>query len=243
MYTIVNNNMVNGIRRVSVERGYDPRDFVLVGAGGATAAHITSLAREMGVDTVILPKLASGLCAFGQIISDVKYNYMATCPVRLDHAAAYATIDKLYKKIEAQGVKHLESDGFKREQIDIRRSIDMRYVGQVHECTVEIGNFELNADTIAKVKDAFHRRHEELYTYSEPPQRGRGRQYREHAIRPGGKAEAAEDWTRRLPRRGRSRATGRRFSRRPASRSAPRSTTAPGWARAPPSKGQPSSRK
>ena len=168
MYTIVNNNMVNGIRRVSVERGYDPRDFVLVGAGGATAAHITSLAREMGVDTVILPKLASGLCAFGQIISDVKYNYMATCPVRLDHAAAYATIDKLYKKIEAQGVKHLESDGFKREQIDIRRSIDMRYVGQVHECTVEIGNFELNADTIAKVKDAFHRRHEELYTYSEP---------------------------------------------------------------------------
>ena len=76
--------MVNGIRRVSVERGYDPRDFVLVGAGGATAAHITALAREMGIDTIILPKLASGLCAFGQIISDVKYNYMATAPLRLD---------------------------------------------------------------------------------------------------------------------------------------------------------------
>ena len=48
MFTIVNNNMVNGIRRVSVERGFDPRDFVLVGAGGATAAHITALAREIG---------------------------------------------------------------------------------------------------------------------------------------------------------------------------------------------------
>lgn len=167
MYAIVNNNMVNGIRRVSVERGYDPRDFALVGAGGATAAHITSLAREMGVDTVILPKLASGLCAFGQIISDVKYNYMATCPVRLDNPAVYSTIDKLFKKIEAQGVKHLQSDGFARGQIDIQRSIDMRYVGQVHECTVEIGNFAINADTIAKVKEAFHRRHEELYTYSE----------------------------------------------------------------------------
>jgi N-methylhydantoinase A len=57
MFTIVNSNMVNGIRRVSVERGYDPRDFVLVGAGGATAAHITSLAREMGIETIILPKL------------------------------------------------------------------------------------------------------------------------------------------------------------------------------------------
>src|SRR5262249_58074776 len=105
MFTIVNSNMVNGIRRVSVERGYDPRDFVLVGAGGATAAHITSLATEIGIDTVVLPKLASGLCAFGQIISDVKYNYMATSPLRLE-GEAYATINGLFEQIEAQGVKH-----------------------------------------------------------------------------------------------------------------------------------------
>jgi len=167
MYTIVNNNMVNGIRRVSVERGYDPRDFVLVGAGGATAAHITALAREMGIDTIILPKLASGLCAFGQIISDVKYNYMATAPLRLDNAAAYTRIDTLFKQIEKQGVAHLKTDGFKPAQIDVKRSLDMRYVGQVHECTVDIGTFEINAKTIDKVKEAFHARHEELYTYSE----------------------------------------------------------------------------
>ncbi len=167
MYTIVNNNMVNGIRRVSVERGYDPRDFVLVGAGGATAAHITALAREMGIDTIILPKLASGLCAFGQIISDVKYNYMATAPVRLDNDAAYKRINRLYKQIETQGVKHLKSDGFKSAQIVVKRSLDMRYVGQVHECTVDIETFEINAKSIDKVKEAFHQRHEELYTYSE----------------------------------------------------------------------------
>ena len=167
MYTIVNNNMVNGIRRVSVERGYDPRDFVLVGAGGATAAHITALAREMGIDTIILPKLASGLCAFGQIISDVKYNYMATAPVRLDNDAAYKRIDRLYNEIEKQGIRHLEKDGFRKNQIDVKRSLDMRYVGQVHECTVDIGTFEINVRTIDKVKEAFHKRHEELYTYSE----------------------------------------------------------------------------
>ena len=168
IFTIVNNNMVNGIRRVSVERGYDPRDFVLVGAGGATAAHITSLAREMGIDTIILPKLASGLCAFGQIISDVKYNYMATSPLRLDNAPACKKINELYKTIEAEGVRHLKGDGFKPGQIAIKRSLDMRYVGQVHECTVDIGNFEIDAKTIEKVKHAFHARHEELYTYSEP---------------------------------------------------------------------------
>jgi N-methylhydantoinase A len=167
MFTIVNSNMVNGIRRVSVERGYDPRDFVLVGAGGATAAHITSLAGEIGIDTVILPKLASGLCAFGQIISDVKYNYMATSPLRLE-GDAYATISRLFEQIEAQGVKHLIADGFAKSAIRIERSLDMRYVGQVHECTVEIGNFAGDAKALEKVKGAFHKRHEELYTYSEP---------------------------------------------------------------------------
>jgi N-methylhydantoinase A len=167
MFTIVNSNMVNGIRRVSVERGYDPRDFVLVGAGGATAAHITFLAGEMGIDTIILPKLASGLCAFGQIISDVKYNYMATSPLRLE-GTAYATISRLFEQIEAEGVKHLLADGFAKSAIRIERSLDMRYVGQVHECTVEIANFTNGAEALEKVKSAFHKRHEELYTYSEP---------------------------------------------------------------------------
>lgn len=167
MFTIVNSNMVNGIRRVSVERGYDPRDFVLVGAGGATGAHISSLAAEIGIDTVILPKLASGLCAFGQIISDVKYNYMATSPLRLE-GAAHAKISRLFEQIEAQGVKHLVADGFAKSAIRIERSLDMRYVGQVHECTVEIGNFADDAKVLEKVKSAFHKRHQELYTYSEP---------------------------------------------------------------------------
>ncbi len=167
MFTIVNNNMVNGIRRVSVERGYDPRDFVLVGAGGATAAHITALAREMGIDTIVLPKLASGLCAFGQTISDVKYNYMATAPVRLDNDPAYKRIDSLFKEVERKGIQHLEKDGFTKKTIGVKRSLDMRYVGQVHECTVDIGTFDINAKSIAKVKEAFHKRHEELYTYSE----------------------------------------------------------------------------
>lgn len=167
MFTIVNNNMVNGIRRVSVERGYDPRDFALVAAGGAGAAHITALAKEMGVNTVLVPKLASGLCAFGQIISDVKYNYMATCPLRLEGEAAYRTINETYAEIEKEGVEHLEADGFERGRIDIKRSIDMRYVGQIHECTVEIDNFEINAETVERLKDGFHAKHEQLYTYSE----------------------------------------------------------------------------
>ena len=168
MFTIVNANMVNGIRRVSIERGYDPRDFVLVCAGGATGAHITALAREMGIKKILVNKLASGLCAFGQIISDVKYNYMATCPVRLDNDEAVQRIGALFEEIEAEGVAHLKADGFEEDRIEIRRSLEMRYVGQVHECTVEVGNFAIDAAGIEKLKEAFHRRHEQLYTYAEP---------------------------------------------------------------------------
>ena len=168
MFTIVNNNMVNAIRRVSVERGYDPRDFVLMGAGGATGAHITALAREMGISKVLISKLASGLCAYGQIISDVKYNYMAPAPIRLEGGEAAKKLDDLFNSLEARGKADLAGDGFAEDRISIRRSLDMRYVGQVHECTVEIDPFEVTEATLEDIKAAFHTRHKELYTYDEP---------------------------------------------------------------------------
>ena len=92
---------------------------------------------------------------------------MATSPLRLE-GAAYATINRLFEQIEAQGVKHLLADGFAKSAIRIERSLDMRYVGQVHECTVEIGNFDERRQGAREGKGAFHKRHEELYTYSEP---------------------------------------------------------------------------
>jgi len=168
MFTIVNNNMVNAIRRVSVERGYDPRDFVLMGAGGATGAHITALAREMGISKVLISKLASGLCAYGQIISDVKYNYMAPAPLRVEGAEAAAKLDGLFNDLETNGRNDLAGDGFTEDKISIRRSLDMRYVGQVHECTVEIDPFEVTEARLQDLRDAFHARHKELYTYDEP---------------------------------------------------------------------------
>ena len=167
IFTIVNSNMVNGIRRVTVERGYDPRDFVLVAGGGATGAHITALAKEMGIDTVIVSKLSSGLCAYGQIISDVKYNYMATIPTRLDSIKAAEKINRTFKEIESKGIEHLNKDGFEEKKINTYRSLEMRYVGQIHECTVNIDFFEITEETLQNIKEAFHNRHEELYTYSE----------------------------------------------------------------------------
>ena len=120
----------------------------------------------------------------------------------------------------------------------------MRYVGQVHECTVEIGNFEINAETIAAVKEAFHRRHEELYTYSERHNAVEAVNIESTAFRPDGKAA-------KPPKIGRGAARDKALKgyrkadllRDRQSAHAPRSTMAPGSARAPQSKGQQSSRK
>lgn len=166
--TIVNLSMVNGIRRVSIERGYDPRDFVLVGAGGAAGMHLAALAEEMGIDTALVPKVASGLCAFGQIISDVKYNHLATYPMRLDGQADFEGLSQRFKALEQGGIEQLQADGFAEADIEIQRSLEMRYAGQVHECTVDIGKEEIQTDNLQNILDLFHQRHASLYTYSEP---------------------------------------------------------------------------
>ncbi|WP_027852406.1 hydantoinase/oxoprolinase family protein [Marinobacterium litorale] len=166
--TIVNLNMVNGIRRVSIERGYDPRDFALLCAGGAAGMHITALAEEIGSTTVLVPKVSSVFCAFGQIISDVRYNYLASEPMRLDGNADLSKLNRKFDDLESQGREHLLSDGFKDNEISCSRSVEMRYVGQIHECNVEIHPGRITREKIAAVIDDFHKRHEELYTYAEP---------------------------------------------------------------------------
>ncbi|MGU7783152.1 caprolactamase subunit alpha [Burkholderia sp. PU8-34] len=168
IYNIVNVNMINGIRRVSIERGYDPRDFVLIAAGGATSLHIAALAREIGVRTVLVPKLASGLCAFGQLLSDVKYNYMAACPMRIDEHAPLGRVQQQFDRLEAEAIAALEKEGFARERIRIERQLDMRYCGQVHECSVTIGSMPVDAGTIGAIRKMFDDRHKALYTYAEP---------------------------------------------------------------------------
>jgi len=169
IHSIVNHNMVDGIRRVTIERGHDPRDFVLVGAGGATSLHIAALAREIGIRTVLIPKLASGLCAFGQILSDIKYNLMAACPMRLDGHADLERIERRFNELQDRALALLEKEeGIDGECVSFSRVIDMRYVGQIHECSVSIGSLPVNTGTIGEIRRAFDAMHEQLFTYSEP---------------------------------------------------------------------------
>ena len=92
---------------------------------------------------------------------------MATMPIRLNENCDYRKINQLFYDIESKGKEHLKNDGFDEKEIDVFRSLEMRYLGQIHECTVNIDTFDIDSTTIEKIKEAFHKRHEELYTYSE----------------------------------------------------------------------------
>jgi N-methylhydantoinase A len=166
IFNVVNANMIGGIRSVSVERGHDPRDFSMVAGGGATAAHAGRLAAELGIGEVIVPRIASGLCAFGEAVADVKHTYLASYTTQLPELDP-RRLDDLFLELERQGREELATEGFAGDDVYVERSVDMKYVDQVHECRVEIPLFEIDDSRVAEIEDAFHRRHEALYTYCE----------------------------------------------------------------------------
>jgi N-methylhydantoinase A len=166
IFKVVNSNMVSGIRRVSIEKGYDPRDFTLVVGGGAGPAHAGMLAGELGIRTIVVPKVSSACCAFGEIISDMKHNYLSSCVARLDRMD-YARINRLFADMEERGRQELAEAGVSAAQMVIHRSLDMRYVDQIHECQVDIPPADLTPQNIGEIAEAFHRRHAELFTYCE----------------------------------------------------------------------------
>lgn len=167
IYQIVNNNMVAGIRRISIEKGHDPRDFILVAAGGAGGAHAARLAEELGIEKVVVPRIAGAFCAFGAVLADVKHTFVSTFTRDLSEDIL-DDLNKRFEKMEAEGIRQLLEEKFDQEDIYVLRTMDMRYRDQLHECTVPIPSGKLTLEELKKIANSFHQRHEELYTYSEP---------------------------------------------------------------------------
>lgn len=166
IFDIINANMIGGIRSVSIERGHDPRDFSIVAGGGATSAHVGRLAADLGIREVIIPRVASGLCAFGEAVADVKHTYLNSYTVQLPDIDP-RRLNEIFANLEEKGREELRVEGFSDDDVYVERSVDMKYIDQVHECRVEIPVFDVDEQSIAQIEDAFHRRHEALYTYCE----------------------------------------------------------------------------
>ena len=134
---IANAAMVNALRLVSVQRGYDPRDFVLTAFGGAGPVHANRLAAEIDVPTTIIPMSPGTTSAMGLLVTDLKHDYSTTLIQHVDQLNTTA-MEETYQELEAQGGASLEREEVRQEDISFLRQVDMRYVGQSYELTVPL---------------------------------------------------------------------------------------------------------
>lgn len=167
VYQVVNSNMADALRVVSVQRGHDPREFILVAAGGAGPVHASRLAQEVGIPKVIVPRTASVFCALGMLESDLKHDYVRTHWKQFGEMDP-ALLEKAFANMEQEGRTTLMEEGVQTDTVEVERYLDMRYVGQHHEVTVRLPAGQLDKAKLKDVAIAFHQTHERLYTYSEP---------------------------------------------------------------------------
>lgn len=163
---IVTNNMARAIAEVSIERGYDPRDFALMVAGGCGPVHAWMLAEEIGVDRVYIPRVAPNFCAFGEVVADLRHEYSRAYAKRMD-AVDPDELEALFEELEASGSRALLSEGVSPDRIEVTRYYEIRYVGQIYECLVSLPKQKLTKERLEDVVNAFHQVHERLYTYAE----------------------------------------------------------------------------
>ena len=160
---ITTQNMVEGIRIASIERGHDPRDYLLVAGGGAGPAFAALLARELGIDQVLIPTVAGTLCALGGATADLRYDSIRACPSPLSKLNL-DNVNHLLKEMEEEGRKALDAD---TDTMLIEQYAEMKYVDQIHNCDVRMPDGPMTEDTREQLRQRFHQRHKELFTYCE----------------------------------------------------------------------------
>ncbi len=152
---VTNAAMERAIRTISVERGYDPRDFVLVPFGGAGPLHACALAEALQMPLILIPRVPGVLSALGMLIADLVKDYSQHVMERLDRLTAPA-LDAIFAPLAERAIAEMVAEGIASQEILLERALDMRYVGQSHELTVAEPHDE---DWAA----AFHAAHDQRY--------------------------------------------------------------------------------
>jgi len=162
---IVNESMLGALRLVSVEQGYDPRDFALVGFGGAGPLHVNSLGVLSGSWPVIVPPGPGVLCAYGEATTQIQDEASQTYVARIDELGTDELIGQL-KTLRARASESFEADGIPADQQEVSYQVDIRYAGQAFQLSLQITTDELNNEGLAVLTNEFDRQHEQLFTFA-----------------------------------------------------------------------------
>jgi N-methylhydantoinase A len=167
---VVDGHMADTLREVSIGRGHDPRDFVLLAYGGAGPAHCTGYGAELGVPRILIPTTSMAHSAFGALASDIQQSAERSLVLRAGGGARHpwdgldcAAIDAVFAELEERCVAAMARSGFTRELSELSRSVDMRYRRQTHDLIVPVPDGPITPANARTLVESFERSYEAVY--------------------------------------------------------------------------------
>jgi N-methylhydantoinase A len=165
MYRVACTNMAQGVREVTIKRGFDPREFPMIVAGGAGPIHSSLICEELGIPFQIVPRESSILCAVGMLMGDLKHDFVRTFVTRMD-AVDWQALHGLISEMHTEGAALLDSEQISEQQRGYQIKFDCRYMKQYHEVSFEVSRESVDARDTKAIEAAFHKEHNRLYGYS-----------------------------------------------------------------------------
>jgi N-methylhydantoinase A len=165
MVAIADARMVDAIRMISVQRGFDPREFVLVAFGGAGPVHAAAVAHALGIRRILIPPVPGASSALGLLTCDLKHDYVRSYLKPLA-AADPEAIRGILEEFESDATRVLIREGVAPDRIRRVRALDLRYVGQSFELTIPLPDRSLTASGLSGLSEAFFRAHDRAYGFA-----------------------------------------------------------------------------
>jgi N-methylhydantoinase A len=163
--SVVTANMARAIRVISVQRGYDPRDYTLVASGGAGPLHAARLARELDIKRILIPRNPGILCAMGLLLTDLRADFAVT-RLRTMKPDVLPDMTDAFRTLDARAATWFEDERIATGNRRMARTVDMRYAGQNYELAVPLPDGEIGPDSIAALADGFAAVHRRLYGFA-----------------------------------------------------------------------------
>jgi N-methylhydantoinase A len=165
MYRVACNNMAQGVREVTIKRGFDPREFPFIPAGGAGPIHSCLICSELEIPLQIVPRESSVLCAFGMLMSELKHDFVRTFVSRLE-AIDWAKLTTMIDEMSAKATRQLVEERIAEERRRYDVKFDCRYIKQYHEVSFSVPRELIDARDTVAIARAFNAEHNRLYGYS-----------------------------------------------------------------------------
>ena len=165
MFRVVCNNMAQGVREVTIKRGFDPREFPFIAAGGAGPIHSCQICNELDIPLQIAPRESSVLCAMGMLLSDLRHDFVRTFVASLGDVD-WSRLGALVDAMVADGDRQLAAEHIAPARRRFAVKLDCRYVKQYHEVAVDVPREAIRDRDAAAIAQGLHREHNRLYGYS-----------------------------------------------------------------------------